>query len=102
MVGSSKYKSQTNNPRGAKRRGGLWYHATMTTATLLKHKKVATKARGTVTLSVKTYRQLLDAAIPTYYLTGKEATALDKLVKEGLREHAEGKTRTIRSLADLD
>lgn len=74
----------------------------MTTATLLKHKKVAAKARGSVTLPVKTYRQLLDAAIPTYYLTGKAATDLDKLVEEGLREHAEGKTRTIRSLADLD
>ena len=53
-------------------------------------------------MPVKTYRQLLDAAIPTYYLTGKAATDLDKLVKEGLREHAEGKTRTIHSLADLD
>jgi hypothetical protein len=74
----------------------------MTTATLLKLKKTAAKSRGTVTLPVKTYRQLLDAAIPTYYLTGKAATDLDKLVEEGLREHAEGKTRTLRSLADLD
>ena len=74
----------------------------MTIATLNKLKKVATKSKGVVTLSIKTYRQLLDAAIPTYYLTGKAATDLDKLVKDGLREHAEGKTCTIRSLADLD
>jgi len=74
----------------------------MTTATLLKLKKAASKSRGSVTLPVKTYRQLLDAAVPTYYLTGKAATDLDKLVEEGLREYAEGKTRTLRSLADLD
>jgi hypothetical protein len=74
----------------------------MTTATLQRLKKSAAKARGSVTLSAKTYRELLDAAIPTYYLTGKAATDLDKLVEEGLREYAEGKTRTIRSLADLD
>lgn len=74
----------------------------MTTATLARLKKVATKRKGSITLPMKTYRQLLDAAIPTYYLTGKEATDLDKLVNEGLREYAEGKTRTIRSLADLD
>ncbi|MDP2655501.1 MAG: hypothetical protein Q8P17_03130 [bacterium] len=74
----------------------------MTTATLRRLKKTATKIRGSITLPAKTYRQLLDAAIPTYYLTGKAAIDLDKLVKEGLREHADGKTRTIRSLADLD
>lgn len=74
----------------------------MTTATLNRLKKAATKARGFVQIPVKTYRQLLDAAIPTYYLTGKAATDLDKLVEEGLRDHAEGKTRTLRSLADLD
>ena len=63
---------------------------------------VTVKSPPIVTLPIKTYRQLLDAAVPTYYLTGKAATDLDKLVKDGLREHAEGKTRTIRSLADLD
>lgn len=74
----------------------------MTTATLLKLKKTAAKRKGDVVLPAKVYRQLLDAAVPTYYLTGKAATDLDKLVEEGLREHAEGKTRTLRSLADLD
>ena len=74
----------------------------MTTATLVKLRKVAARNNGNVTLPAKVYRQLLDAAIPTYYLTGKEATDLDKLVEDGLREYAKGKTRTIRSLADLD
>jgi len=40
--------------------------------------------------------------VPEYYLTGKAARDLDKLVASGLREHQEGKTRKIRSLADLD
>lgn len=74
----------------------------MTTATLARLKKAATGRRGSVVLSARAYKNLLDAAVPTYYLTGKAATDLDKLVEEGLREHAEGKTRTIRSLADLD
>ena len=74
----------------------------MTTATLLKLKKTALKNKGDVVLPAKIYRQLLDAAIPTYYLTGKAATNLDKLIKDGLREYAEGKTRTLHSLADLD
>ncbi|MFA5744894.1 MAG: hypothetical protein WC887_01640 [Candidatus Paceibacterota bacterium] len=72
----------------------------MTTATLLKLKKAASKSRGSVTLPVKTYRQLLDAAIPTYYLTGKAATDLDKLVEEGLHDHAEGRTITASSISE--
>ena len=76
------------------------YSIPMTTATLLK--KAAAKDKGVVVLPVQEYQRLIAAAVPTYYLTGKEATDLDKLVKEGLHEHAEGKTRTIRSLADLD
>ena len=72
----------------------------MTTATLNRLRKTAIKSRGSITLPIKTYRQLLDAAIPTYYLTGKEATDLDKLVEEGLREYAEGKTITARSISE--
>jgi hypothetical protein len=71
----------------------------MTTATLRRLKKAAAKARGFVELSVKTYRQLLDATIPTYYLTGKAATDLE-LVEEGLREHAEGKTIHANSISE--
>lgn len=51
-------------------------------------------------MPVKTYRQLLDAAIPTYYLTGKVATDLDKLVEEGLRDYAEGKTISASSISE--
>ncbi len=92
-----KYK---HNPRGASRRGGCDILTVMTTATLNRLRKTAAKSRGTVTLPVKTYRQLLDAAIPTYYLTGKAATDLDKLVEEGLRDHAEGKTIFANSISE--
>jgi len=63
--------------------------------------KVA-KQGGVVVLPIKEYQRLLAAAVPTYYLTGKAALRLDKLVEDGLREHREGKTRSIKSLADLD
>jgi len=57
---------------------------------------------GVVILPLKEYQKLLQHAVPEYYLTGKAARDLDKLVASGLREHQEGKTRKIRSLADLD
>ena len=63
--------------------------------------KVAREA-GVVVLPVKEYQRLLRAAVPTYYLTGKAARDLDRLVEDGLREHRAGKTRVLRSLADLD
>ena len=40
--------------------------------------------------------------LPTFYLKGKEADKLDKLIREGLKEYQEGKCKTIKSLADLD
>lgn len=61
------------------------------------------KDAGVVVLPVKVYERLVRAAgIPDVYLTGKAATDLDKLVEDGLREYREGKTRKIKSLADLD
>lgn len=57
---------------------------------------------GVVVLPLKEYHRLLEKSVPTYYLTGKAAERLDKLVEEGLREHKAGKTRVIKSLADLD
>ena len=60
------------------------------------------KGSGVVVLPVKEYQRLLRAAVPTYYLKGKEARDLDKLVEEGLREHRAGRTRILHSLADLD
>lgn len=57
---------------------------------------------GMVILPLKIYQKLLERAVPTYYLTGKEAERIDKLVEEGLRDYRAGRTRKIRSLADLD
>ena len=72
-------------------------------STITISKAQVAKEAGVVVLPVKEYQRLLQtAAIPDVYLTGKAATDLDKLVEEGLREHAAGRTRKIRSLADLD
>ena len=60
------------------------------------------KNGGVVVLSLKEYQKLQEKAVPTYYLTGKEALKLDKEVERALGEHRAGKTRTIKSLADLD
>ena len=57
---------------------------------------------GVVILSVAEYRRLCERAVPEYYLTGKAAEEADRLVEEGLREYKEGKTKKLRSLADLD
>ena len=56
---------------------------------------------GLVVLSVQQYQRLLASVVPTYYLKGKAATKLDRLVEKGLEEYRKGKTRAIRSLADL-
>jgi len=60
------------------------------------------KKGGVVILSLREYRKLCERAVPTYYLKGKEAEELDKLVEEGLREYRKGRCKTIKSLADLD
>jgi hypothetical protein len=60
------------------------------------------KQAGVVILPIKEYQELIKRALPTYYLAGKKAEKLDKLVKEGLRAYKSGKTKKIRSLADLD
>jgi len=60
------------------------------------------KRGGIVILPLKEYQKLYEGAVPSYYLKGKEAKELDKLVKEGLRNHALGKTRKIKSLKDLE
>ncbi len=56
------------------------------------------KEKGVVILSLKEYERLTKNNIPTYYLTGKAAKDLDKLVEEGLKEHREGKTVSADSL----
>ena len=61
------------------------------------------KKRGPlVVLPIAEYDRLKAAAIPTYQLTGKAARDLDKLVEDGMREYRAGKTRKIKSLAELD
>lgn len=59
------------------------------------------KQKGVVVLPIKEYEKLLARAVPTYYLEGKEAKKLDRLVERGLKEYKAGKTKTIKSLADL-
>lgn len=71
-------------------------------------------------LSIAEYKKLAERAVPEYYLTGKAARDLDKLVETGLRDYRAGKTvkatsvqqaledynsgkcRIIKSLADLE
>jgi len=65
-------------------------------------KELVQKEGGFVILPLREYVKLYERAVPIYYLKGKEAKELDKLVKEGLRDHKLGKTRKIKSLADLD
>jgi len=60
------------------------------------------KQGGVVILGLKEYQKLCERAVPTYYLKGREAEELDKLVEEGLRDYQKGKCKTIKSLADLD
>lgn len=68
---------------------------------IIKISKQALK-RGVVILDLKEYERLREETTPTYYLKGKEAEKLDKLVEEGLREHKKGKCRVIKSLSDLE
>ena len=70
----------------------------MTTITIPKTK--VKKEGGIVILSLKEYQKLCERAAPTFYLKGKEAEKLDKLVEEGLREYQEGKTIKARSLKE--
>jgi len=58
------------------------------------------KKGGIVILSLREYRKLCERAVPTYYLKGKEAEELDKLVEEGLREYKEGRTTSAPSLKE--
>jgi hypothetical protein len=73
---------------------------TVVTGTTIKFPKQVFKD-GMVVLSMKEYRELQMRAVPTYYLKGKAAKGLDKLVKDSLRDHKLGKTKRLNSLADL-
>jgi hypothetical protein len=71
----------------------------MTTINISKNK--IKKIGGLVILPVKEYECLRASVTPTYYLSGKAAKDLDKLVKGGVRNYKSGKTKVLRSLADL-
>lgn len=58
------------------------------------------KQRGVVILPIKEYQRLCQMATPTYYLKGKEAEELDKLVEEGLKDYKEGETIQASSLKE--
>ena len=70
----------------------------MSTITL--SKKQIQKSKGIVVLPIEEYRRLSERAVPEYFLTGKQAKALDKLVEEGLREYHAGKTIKASSMKD--
>ena len=72
----------------------------MTTISISKQK--IEKQKGIVILPLKEYQKLCERAVPIYYLVGKEAEELDKLVEEGLKSHRLGKTKKIKSLRDLE
>ncbi len=55
---------------------------------------------GVVILPLKEYQKLCERAVPTYYLRGKAAGDLDKLVENGLREYRGGKTISATSLKE--
>ncbi len=55
---------------------------------------------GIVLLPKEEYSRML--GIPTVQLKGRAAKKLDALVNEGLQEYRAGKTKVLKSLADLD
>ncbi len=64
--------------------------------------KMVRRNRGVVVLPVQEYKRLCESAMPNYYLTGRKAKELDKLVEQGVEEYQRGKCKIIKSLADLD
>lgn len=52
-------------------------------------------------MPIAEYQKLVKRAVPEYYLSGSAARKLDTLVVSGLKEFAAGKTKRIKSLADL-
>ncbi|MDP3764391.1 MAG: hypothetical protein Q8Q95_02100 [bacterium] len=53
-----------------------------------------------VVMTLKEYHKLLEKSATVYYLKGKQALRLDKLVEDGLKEYHEGKTITAPSLKE--
>ena len=65
-------------------------------------KETIRKKQGVVILSLREYEKLRECAMPTYYLNGKNAKDLDKLIEQGIKEYQKGRCKTIKSLEDLD
>ena len=61
-------------------------------------KKTVQKEKGVVILPLREYQKLCERAVLTYYLKGKEAKELDRLVEEGLREYKKGDIISAPSL----
>lgn len=58
------------------------------------------REKGLVILPIEEYQRLSEHAVPEYHLSGKAAEKLDKLVEEGLRDYAAGKTTRAPSLKE--
>lgn len=71
-------------------------------ATITISKEKIRRQGGVVVLPLKEYQKLCEKVVPTYYLKGKDAEELDKLVEKGLKDYREGRYKTIKSLADFD
>ena len=74
---------------------------------ILKHMSVITlsqksvqRQKGVVVLPIKEYERLVKSSVPEYYLSGKAAKRLDRLVEEGLRDHRERKTILAGSISE--
>ena len=75
-------------------------YSNMNTKTVKISKRKVKKEGGIVILPLKEYRELLARAVPTYYLSGKEAEGIDNLVTEGLAEYRAGKTIRASSVKE--
>lgn len=67
-------------------------------STIIISREKIKKEGGVVILPLKEYQELCERAVPIYYLKGRAAKRLDKLVGDGLREHKAGKTINAPSL----
>ena len=71
----------------------------MNTATIIRE-SISVGKEPVVILPLKEYYRLCEQAVSTYYLKGKEAIALDKLVRGGLKEHRAGKCISAPSMTE--
>ena len=69
-------------------------------ATVTINREQIEKQGGVVILSLKEYQKLCERAVPIYYLKGKKAEELDRLVEEGLREYERGEAIEAASLKE--